>query len=115
MTVASAETIERIEDAPIGRWVIWTGTGQPLLTRRLDERRYKAVMPFLYTHAVVWGFVQDWLTYEDRWCYGSAAAACIAADRWEGPDHGEPEGWHRHPRSGRRRPDGDPDQEYVNP
>jgi len=27
----------------------------------------------------------------------------------------EPQGWFRHPNSGRRRPGGDPSQEYVNP
>jgi hypothetical protein len=31
---------------------------------------------------------------------------------WDGT--GEPEGWFRHPASGRRRPDCDPAQEYVN-
>ncbi len=32
---------------------------------------------------------------------------------WEG--EGEPTGWFRHPRTGRRRPDGDPEREYVMP
>lgn len=34
-------------------------------------------------------------------------------ERWDGT--GEPDGWMRHPVSGRRRPGGDPGKEYVNP
>ena len=34
-------------------------------------------------------------------------------DKWDGT--GEPEGWMRHPSSGRRRPGGDPAQEHVRP
>ena len=30
-------------------------------------------------------------------------------------DESEPSGWHRHPATGRRRPDGDPTKEYVRP
>lgn len=45
--------------------------------------------------------------------YPAHAVARAALDRWDG--RGEPQGWHRHPASGRRRPDGDPAQEHVNP
>lgn len=39
--------------------------------------------------------------YEDRYCYltGTGASAALAA--WDGT--GDPVGWHRHPKSGRRR------------
>jgi hypothetical protein len=40
----------------------------------------------------------------------AAVAALIA---WDGK--GEPEGWFRHPMSGRRRPDGDASREYTHP
>jgi hypothetical protein len=32
-------------------------------------------------------------------------------NRWDG--QGEPQDWFRHPKTGRRRPDGDPSREYV--
>jgi hypothetical protein len=32
-------------------------------------------------------------------------------EAWDGD--GEPDGWSRHPPTGRRRPGGDPDKEYV--
>lgn len=36
-----------------------------------------------------------------------------ALEEWDGT--GEPEGWMCHPRTGRRRPNGDPNQEYCEP
>src|SRR5213594_3620298 len=47
----------------------------------------------------------------DGWIYPSLEAALAAAKAWDGQD--EPAGWHRHPTSGRRRPGGDPEREYV--
>lgn len=55
-------------------------------------------------------------TYDDGWEYDSASSAVDALHAWN--EHGcagEPQGWSRHPASGRRRPDGDPDGEYVRP
>lgn len=49
---------------------------------------------------------------EDAWCYASVAEAWAAWITWDGT--GEPHGWFRHPFTGRRRPGGDPSQEYVN-
>ncbi len=48
----------------------------------------------------------------DRWCYHDHDAAWRAVLGWNGK--GDPEGWYRHPRSGRRRHESDPDREYVN-
>jgi hypothetical protein len=47
----------------------------------------------------------------DQWFYPNAGAAIYALSQWDGT--GEPAGWHRHPTSGRRRPDGDAVREYV--
>ncbi len=49
---------------------------------------------------------------DDGWCYQAAQSeeAWKAALGWDG--EGEPEGWYRHPDTGRRRPDGDPQKEY---
>jgi len=51
--------------------------------------------------------------YDDCWDYPSLTAAIKAMERWDG--QGEPDGWTRHPTSGRRRPDGDPSREFVRP
>src|SRR5436309_3043308 len=71
--------------------------------RWLDENRWAALMPFMFTVAIVWGFRGDGqgLCYEDRWCYHEPLRALLALREWNGA--GDPEGWHRHPYSGRRR------------
>lgn len=50
---------------------------------------------------------------DDVWCYQAPQTdlAWRAALGWDG--QGEPEGWYRHPQTGRRRPGGDPAQEVV--
>jgi hypothetical protein len=54
----------------------------------------------------------------DVWDYSADVPGCIdagwrAALGWDG--EGEPEGWYRHHRTARRRPDGTPASEYVQP
>lgn len=39
--------------------------------------------------------------YEDRYCFKTYELVKAAFDNWQG--EGDPEGWHRHPYSGRRR------------
>lgn len=93
-------------------WSLWTAQDpihSPLI-RKLDDRRYVAIIPFIYTWGLVWGYLDEANTYEDRWCYETLPEALLAAEAWEGT--GDPDGWHRHPASGRRR---DGDREWVNP
>lgn len=59
---------------------------------------------FMFTTAIVMGNMDNDFGYEDRWCYHSYEDAQKALDAWDGA--GEPDGWHRHPTSGRRRQNG---------
>lgn len=79
------------------------------------EDRSIFVMPFMFTHAIVWFDRRrgDMSWYNDRWCYHTYAAATTAAENWSGEAGTEPEGWHRHPTTGRRREDGDPATETI--
>ena len=67
----------------------------------IGSGRYAAIMPLLFTHAIIVGRIGDFAGYSDRWCFQSLEAARSALEAWDGS--GEPEGWHRHPRTGRRR------------
>ncbi len=51
--------------------------------------------------------------YDDVWDYPAehTDGGWTAALGWDG--EGEPEGWYRHARTGRRRPGGDPSKEHV--
>ena len=73
--------------------------------------KFICIYPLMYTHAIITGRTGDRYGYENRWCYHTYAAAKKALDAWSGI--GEPEGWHRHPDSGRRRDENG--VEYINP
>jgi hypothetical protein len=97
-------------------WPHWSAADEwekpPALVRRLDPDRWVAVVPFLYTWAVITGRWADArYGYVDRWCYHRVEAAVLAATIWDGT--GEPDGWHRHPTSDRYRPNGDPSRETT--
>lgn len=72
------------------------------------------VMPFIFTAGVVLTPKSNDGLYDDRWCYNSILDALAAALMWDPSHQAEPDGWHRHPSSGRRRVAGDPASEYVN-
>lgn len=69
-----------------------------------DHEYWTGLMDFLFTTAIVVGKMGDRTTVWDRWCYHSREDAQKALDKWDG--NGEPDGWHRHPYSGRRRQNG---------
>lgn len=99
-----------MDDARFLHWLMHeNGYHNP---KPLGDGRYAAIVPMQFTHAIVVGQMGDKISYDDRWCYGGQDAARKALDAWDGT--GEPQGWHRHPRSGRRRTNGDPAMEYVN-
>jgi hypothetical protein len=79
----------------------------------LNDGRIACIMPLMFTAAIITmtpaGMAHG---YEDRWCYNSKESALEALSKWDGT--GEPDGWHRHPGTGRRRATGDPLQEYIN-
>ena len=71
-----------------------------------DGKRFAAIMPLMFTSAIVTVRAGDTHSTEDRWCYHTEGSALAALDAWDGT--GEPDGWHRHPGSGRRRGDDAP-------
>ena len=75
-----------------------------------DGARYVAVDPLTFGEARLGvGTIRG--AYDDVWYYSSITAALNAWAAWDG--EGEPDGWYRHPPTGRRRPGGDPTAEYI--
>lgn len=67
----------------------------------LPDGRWAAVMKFMYTSAIIVGVECDMeFGYSDRWCYHTLSDARKSLEEWDG--EGEPQGWHRHPSTGRR-------------
>lgn len=79
--------------------------------RPIGNGRYACIWPLMFTHAIVVGKIGDQTSADDRWCYHDYPAAFAALEAWDGL--GEPAGWHRHPATGRRRHDGDPNLEFI--
>lgn len=83
-----------------------------LYERQLPDERWVVVYPMTFGKARL--CVGDEWTVEDGWCYADPRLAIVAAAVWDG--EGDPmDGWHRQISTGRRRTDGDPAREYVNP
>lgn len=79
----------------------------------VDESRFVGITPFVFTWGILGGLHE--YGYSDRWCYESYGEAKRALDIWDGQAGTEPEGWHRHTPSWRRRPNGDASKEDIAP
>lgn len=94
----------------------WLRELQPLMVawRDLGDGRYACVCRLLFHYTLIVGRIGDRYGYDDRWCYGEHASLPTAAmNAWNPSTEGEPDGWFRHPRTGRRRPNGNAAEEYV--
>jgi len=83
--------------------------------RQFKDGSYIATKRKLFHYTLIYGAdAKVWdFGFDDCWCYATYELAKQAFDSYQPGT--EPEGWHRHPMSGRRRPEGDKDREYVNP
>lgn len=80
--------------------------------RCLDDGTVLAVGPMGFGNGrLYWDVHQD--GYTDFYCYDGLAAAEQSMLAFDPKAEHEPTGWKRHGSSGRRRPGGDPAQEYV--
>lgn len=66
--------------------------------RREKNGDWSGLMPLAFTWAIVTDL--NMTGYGDRWCYKTYTQAREALEAWDGT--GEPDGWHRHPPTGRR-------------
>ncbi|MBY3433289.1 hypothetical protein HFN89_03805 [Rhizobium laguerreae] len=67
--------------------------------KQLPDGRYIGTVRLLY-HWTMHIDIDD-VGYADRYCFATYELAKKAFDEWSGV--GDPEGWHRHPTSGRRK------------
>lgn len=71
--------------------------------------------PLLFHYTLLRMNIGDTEGYFDRWCYQDLSLMEKAVEEWESRNwEGEPEGWHRHPLTARRRPNGNKAEEYIN-
>jgi hypothetical protein len=71
------------------------------------QTKWVGIYDYLFTSAIIVGVMGDYATIDNRWCYHTKEDARAALVEWESRKYmGEPDGWHRHPFSGRRRQNG---------
>jgi hypothetical protein len=92
----------------------WDEQAEGWVVKDAPDGRRVWVVQFAFTAAIIIGPPDAW-EYDDRWCYATALLAATCARVWNAAPGTEPTGWHRHPATGRRRPDGDPKGQYVMP
>jgi hypothetical protein len=87
-----------------------------LYQRMTSDGMEICVFPRMFSSILTFGRRDDQFGYDTHWCYETPGVAILAAEEWDpaNPETPEPEGWFRHANSGRRRPNGDPQKEYVN-
>ena len=92
-------------------------TREAIRFKDIGNDEYICAKPLMFHWTVIKGSVYDRTGYIDRWCFATRELAHNAVADWPvpSPEGYEPEGWHRHPCSGRRRPDADPSREYIDP
>ena len=114
---------EGIEDNPNpilarSHFLEWLRRQGYMAVRLIAPDTYAALRIYGYTVAIITGDVGDRTSIGDRWCYRTYPDALAALDAWDART-GEPDGWHKHPPSGRRRADGpghyDEDSREVKP
>lgn len=81
--------------------------------RCLPDGTVIAVAPMSISNGrLFWDVNQD--GYSDFYCYDSPDLALSGMMDFDPAKQKEPEGWHRHASTGRRRPNGDRSKEYIN-
>lgn len=98
-----------MEIAPFDHFVY----GPIFALKKLPDGRDAAIVPLLYNVRLFVG-QPNAPTYDDMWDYDTAEEAKEALKNWQGRPGTEPQGWIRHPPSGRRRAaGGDPATEWI--
>lgn len=103
---------EHLSDEALLEFLKQMGYKEP---RVLPDGRFTAIHDrMIYTSAIIICNRHNILTsIDERYCYHDSKSATEALAKWDGT--GEPVGWHRHIPTGRRRENGDPLTEYINP
>ena len=87
-----------------------------LAHRVLPDGRLLGVFPQIYTYRLTLSEAGDFYGYGKAWCYHDPDDAIRACREWDGEGDDPPHGWHREIGAPyRRREDGDPGREYINP
>lgn len=92
-------------------WLKTPAGGNCVECKDFGEGVYGAVKSLLFHYTLIVGWIGEKDSYFDQFCYAKCSEALKGLREWDG--RGDPRGWHRNPKTGRRRPGGDEAQEYL--
>ena len=112
-TEKMTETQTKPEIPPALRAAIRDCEGFVTHPKVLPNGHWAGVLKNMLTGAIVVGTPAEWAygLFHDRWLYRDTDEAAKALEKWDGS--GEPQGWHHHPSTHRRRKEGDARRESV--
>ena len=87
-------------------------TRRGFLFEAIRGGRLIGVLPLTFGRALIGVGRPDAQAFDDVWDFPSRVRALAEAAVWDPAQDPEPNGWDRHPSSGRYRTDGDPAREY---
>lgn len=97
--------------AAFWRWAMDPKGGAFIEVKDLGDGRYAGIRRLIFHYTMIVGEIGNEYTYLDRYCYETIVVATAALRAWDGT--GDPLGWHRHPKTNRRRPGGNPAHEHI--
>ena len=108
------EAFEERAIRDFGAWLTDGAGGQYLRIHLYPEAGlWTGAQRLLFHYTLHLGMIGDYAGYADRWCYPTREAVFKALAAWDAGAGGEPEGSHKHPDTGRLRPDCDPAREWI--
>lgn len=81
----------------------------------IDETRYACIAPMAFNDTIIIGKYGDEAGWDEQYWYERQMALPALLEWCADGFEGEPQGWHRHIPSNRRREGGDPAKEEVRP
>lgn len=93
------QQILAVEQEALARGISQEVLGHYAALRLLPDGRLIGVTPLLFHWTLHIGI--DWMGYAERYCYRDQGLALYDMLTWSGK--GDPQHWHKHPTSGRRR------------
>lgn len=88
---------------------------EAVVARSLPDGRWLMVVPGVCNGRLLVDRDLDDQMWEEEYAYPTVSTALLALISWDPATAPDPDGWVRHIPSYRRRPDGDPANEYIAP
>jgi hypothetical protein len=103
----------RMTDDQFIEWLKSPDCGYVIVVQT-GKGRWVGLLRLMFHWTMHAGDMHNMVGHDQRYCYKTFDLASQALTEWAMVDfEGEPSRWHKDPYTGRLRPDGDPEKEYL--